>query len=89
MNTSIEQRIVRLIESTVGVSRKVRPTSRLVDDLGFDSIMMVELMSAIEDAFDLVITLDEATRIETVSDLQQTVSDALAQRPGEVPHVPA
>ena len=78
-----------LIESTSGVSRKASPASRLVDDLGLDSIMMVELMSAVEDEFDLVITLDDATRIETVSDLLKTVTDALAQRPGEVPHVPA
>jgi len=89
LNTNFEQRIVGLIEATAGVTRRALPASRLVDDLGFDSIMMVELMSAVEDEFDLVITLDDATRIETVADLQRTVTDALAQRPGEVSRVPA
>lgn len=83
MSTNIEQRIVKLIEATEGVDRRVQPGSRLVDDLGFDSIMMVELMSAIEDEFDLVITLDEATRIETVADVQQTVIAAQARSPEE------
>ncbi len=73
-----------LIASTPGVDRKVLSNSRLVDDLSFDSIMMVELMSAIEDEFDLVITLDEATRIETVADVQATVISAQQRGPVEV-----
>lgn len=87
MSINTEQRVTRLVESTAGVSRRALPASRLIDDLGFDSIMMVELMTAVEDEFDLVITLDDATRIETVANLQQTVTEALARRDREASDV--
>lgn len=73
----LHDRVVRLIEDVPGVRRKVENESRLVEDLGFDSIKMVELMGAIEDEFNLIITLDDATSISTVADLKSMVQEAM------------
>jgi acyl carrier protein len=48
---------------------------RLVEDLGYDSLTLIELAVAIEDHFDLpAITEEEAMRIKTVGDLERFVS---------------
>lgn len=73
-----EERVIELIRSTPGLRRQVADNSRLVEDLGFDSLKMVELMAAMEDEFDLIITLDDAVSIRTVADLKATVGAALA-----------
>lgn len=73
----LHDRIVRLIEGVPGVRRKVEDGSRLVEDLGFDSIKMVELMGTVEDEFNLIITLDDATSVSTVADLKSMVREAM------------
>lgn len=78
-----EEKIARLIQEIPGVRRKVEDSSRLVEDLGFDSLKMVELMGEIEDEFDLIITLDDAISIRTVADLKKTVGAALDQKERE------
>jgi acyl carrier protein len=48
---------------------------RLVEDLGYDSLTLIELAVAIEDRFDLpAITEEEAMRIKTVGDLERFVA---------------
>ncbi|HEX5372659.1 MAG TPA: phosphopantetheine-binding protein [Aquabacterium sp.] len=74
---SIQHRIIQLIGSVMTVKKTVAPSKLLVEDLGFDSIMMVELMGAVEDEFDVIITVDEASRIKTVQHLLDAVDERL------------
>lgn len=46
----------------------VTPTARFEDDLGVDSLTMVDVVVAVEDRFGLVIPDDEWTRFTTVGD---------------------
>lgn len=53
----------------------VSETDRLIDDLGYDSLTLIELAVAIEDRFDLpAITEEEAMKIRTVGDLEGFVA---------------
>jgi acyl carrier protein len=45
---------------------EVRPKSHLVNDIGVDSLSAIELVLAIEEAFEIDIPDDDAERIETV-----------------------
>ena len=48
------------------MKRKSDPTASFVDDLGADSLDIVELVMAFEEAFDLDIPDEDAEKIATV-----------------------
>lgn len=70
-------RLIQLVGSVMDVKKTVAPGKLLVEDLGFDSIKMVELMACVEDEFDVIITVDEASRIKTVQHLLDAVQTRL------------
>ena len=56
---------------------KVRPTDRLREDLGLDSLAMIELLFKIEEHFDLEIPNEDLSRITTVADVTAYVEEKL------------
>ncbi len=61
--------IRRIVGDKLGVDAKdVKPESGFVDDLGADSLGLVELTLAIEEAFEIDIPQEVAERISTVQD---------------------
>ena len=65
-----ENMIKEIIAREVGCSLdKVIPTADLANDLGADSLDKVELIMAIEDEFDIVISDDDLFSVKTVKDL--------------------
>ena len=66
---SIPERVKQIIVEQLGVDEsQVEPSASFVDDLGADSLDIVELVMAFEEAFDLDIPDDEAEKIKTVKD---------------------
>lgn len=53
----------------------VQPESRLVEDLGADSIDAVELIMTVEDAFSIEISDEVLQNIKTVNDLVSYIKD--------------
>ncbi len=73
------QTLVNELLLQISETRKtIAPGKLLVEDFGFDSLKMMELMSAIEDRFDIAIPLAEATRIRTVADLYSAVASVIS-----------
>ena len=65
----IEQRIITTVAETLRIDQNnISLESKFVDDLGADSLDLVELMMAIEAAFNCDIPDEEAGKILTVSD---------------------
>ena len=54
----------------------VRPESRLVDDLGMDSLAQIELQMGLEEAYDLTLDEEAASSIATVRQAAETVCAA-------------
>ncbi len=48
---------------------KVTPDAKIVDDLGADSLDVVELLSQLEDEFGIIIPDDEVESLVTVADV--------------------
>ncbi|MBV1774971.1 acyl carrier protein [Burkholderiaceae bacterium DAT-1] len=71
---AVQNTVNELLTDIGGKRKTIAPGKLLVEDLGFDSLKMVELMLAIEDRFDVAIPVADATRIQTVADLYQAVS---------------
>lgn len=63
----IEARLIDLLVRELGVARgAIRPESSLEEDLGLDSLGMVELLLALEDACGVSIPDEQAEQITTV-----------------------
>lgn len=64
---AIEQQMVDIIVEQLSVDKdKVVPNASFVDDLGADSLDLVELIMAMEEEFDVEIPDEEAEKISTV-----------------------
>ena len=66
----IFEKIRDIIAEQLGVDPgEVTPESRFIDDLGADSLDIVELIMALEEEFDMEIPDEEAEKISTVGDV--------------------
>ncbi len=66
---SVEQRVKQIIVEQLGVDEgQVDASASFVDDLGADSLDIVELVMAFEEAFDIDIPDEDAEKISTVKE---------------------
>ncbi|MFN2353043.1 MAG: acyl carrier protein [Desulfopila sp.] len=66
---AIDKEMVDIIVEQLSVEKeKVVPNASFVDDLGADSLDLVELIMAMEEGFDIEIPDEEAEKIATVQD---------------------
>jgi acyl carrier protein len=66
---SVEQKVKQIIVEQLGVDEgQVDAGASFVDDLGADSLDIVELVMAFEEAFELDIPDEDAEKITTVKD---------------------
>lgn len=64
---SVEEKLIDIIAEQLSVDKaKVVPSASFVDDLGADSLDLVELIMAMEEAFDTEIPDEVAEKITTV-----------------------
>ena len=66
----VAQKVKQIIVEQLGVDEsQVDDNASFVDDLGADSLDIVELVMAFEEAFDLDIPDEDAEKIRTVKDV--------------------
>jgi acyl carrier protein len=69
---SVEEKVKHIIVEQLGVdAEEVKPEASFVDDLGADSLDVVELVMALEEEFGLEISDEDAEKLASV---QQAVS---------------
>ena len=67
--STVEQQVKAIVAEQLGVkAEQVTSGASFVDDLGADSLDIVELVMAFEEAFDLDIPDEDAEKIGTVKD---------------------
>ncbi len=72
---SVENRIKSIIADQLGVSEdQIKPESKFIEDLGADSLDIVELIMAMEEEFQTEIPDEEAEKIRSVGDAINYVS---------------
>ncbi len=69
MSDNVEQELIKIVAETLNVEESaLSRDSKFVDDLGADSLDLVELMMAIEAKFGCDIPDVEAAKISTIAD---------------------
>ncbi len=64
---ALEERVTEIIVEQLGVTREeVVPEASFIDDLGADSLDIVELVMAMEEEFDVEIPDEDAEKIQTI-----------------------
>ncbi len=65
----VEEKVKNIVAEKLSVEPdEVVPDASFVDDLGADSLDLVELIMAMEEAFDIEISDEEAEKLQTVRD---------------------
>ena len=68
--------IEKIIAETIGCDQDmVKDDAHFVNDLGADSLNIVEIVMGIEDQFDIEIPDDDAETLHTVADLKKYIED--------------
>jgi acyl carrier protein len=66
---SLEARVTDLIVEQLGVSKEEAVmNASFIDDLGADSLDIVELVMTLEETFDIEIPDDDAEKMQTIAD---------------------
>lgn len=69
MSENIESKVKQIVVNQLGVEEAaVNGNAKFIEDLGADSLDIVELVMAMEEAFGVDIPDDEAENIKTVDD---------------------
>ena len=79
MGDKLELRIRRIIADQLGIDRsEIRPEASILDDLGADSLDVVELVMALEEAFDIEVPDDRVESMRTIGDVERYVHAQVA-----------
>ena len=74
MASDLSDRIQSIVIEQLGVEpTEVRKDASILDDLGADSLDVVELVMALEEAFDIEIPDDAVEEMRTIGDIQRFV----------------
>jgi acyl carrier protein len=66
----MEQKIIALVAEKLGKKpADIKTTSRLVEDLGADSLDVVELIMAFEDEFGISLPDEDVANMKTIGDV--------------------
>lgn len=72
------ERVTKIVVDRLGVDEaEVKPEAKFKDDLGADSLDVVELVMELEDEFDMEISDEDAEKIVTVGDAVNYIQSTL------------
>ncbi|MEE2663806.1 MAG: acyl carrier protein [Myxococcota bacterium] len=75
MDEALAEQIHKLVAEQLGVDRnQVTPQASILNDLGADSLDVVELVMAIEESFDIEIPDDAIEAMRTIGDVESYVA---------------
>ena len=77
---STDKRVKEIIVEQLGVNEsEVKPEAKFVDDLGADSLDLVELVMALEEEYNMEITDEDAEKIQTVGDAIEYIKSHMSK----------
>ncbi|MCX7856901.1 MAG: acyl carrier protein [Deltaproteobacteria bacterium] len=78
---TVAEKVKKIIVEQLGVSEaEVTPEAKFIDDLGADSLDIVELIMAFEDEYGIEIPDEDAEKIETVGDAIRYIEEHIKSK---------
>ena len=69
MNEMVLEKVKMILSNQFDVEDAITPETNIADDLGADSLDVVDMLMSLEDEFDVEIPDEEIERIRTVGEL--------------------
>ncbi len=64
------EKVTAMLASQLNIdAKKIKPTSKIVEDLGADSLDMIEMLMTLEEEFGISVPDDKAEGMKTVADI--------------------
>ena len=80
MAETVKNKVTKIIVDQLGVNEKeVTPQASFIEDLGADSLDIVELVMALEEEFDIEISDEEAEKITKVQEAVDFIQSHIPQ----------
>ena len=73
----IEKRLGEIYDSMIELIQKTKPDCMVIEDLGADSLDIVEMLMTLEDEMNIIIP-DDATGLKTVKDIATFIENEIA-----------
>ena len=68
------EKVKKLLADQLNISAdKIKETSKVIDDLGADSLDVVEMLMTLEDEFNVTVTDEESVNLKTVGDIVKLI----------------
>lgn len=79
MGDRIETEVRAIVAEQLGVElSELHPEASLLDDLGADSLDVVEMVMTLEEAFEIEVPDAEVETLRTIADVERYVASAVA-----------
>lgn len=73
-------KVKQLLSEQLNVSAdKIKAESRVIEDLGADSLDVVEMLMSLEDNFNVTVTDEESVALKTVGDIVNLIDSKTAK----------
>jgi acyl carrier protein len=79
-NASVEERVIKIVVDNLGVNADQVTRTTAFDQLGADSLDIVELVMELEEEFEISIPEDQAEKIKTVGEAIEHIEKELAKK---------
>lgn len=74
------EKVKKLLAEQLNIpAEKVLETSKVIDDLGADSLDVVEMLMTLEDEFNVTVTDEESVNLKTVGDIVKLIDKKTAK----------
>ena len=79
---SVEQRVIAIVSDHFAYDKeKIKRTTTFIEDIGADSLDIVEFVMELEEEFDIQIPDDQAEKIKTVGEAVDYIEKAIKDKP--------
>ena len=77
----IYQKLCDFLSGQLGIDpSEIRPESKVIDDLGADSLDLVEMLTEMESEYDIIITDERARELTTVGEIAEFLEELINKK---------
>lgn len=79
-------RVIKIVSEQLDIDKEdkeLNESTAIVDDLGADSLEVIELVMHLEEAFEIEMPEDEMSKLRTIGDIAEAIDRGLAKKEGK------